>query len=129
MPGLEQALEMQRPPIVRFGTGEIATFAAWVADVGVRRCFVVADRMNAARLDVLGLADPGVFGDVKPEPDLPEPGGRGRGGQAMGADAIVGFGGGSAMDLAKLVAVFVRPATRACAMSPARTGHRSAASS
>ena len=107
MPGLEQALEMQRPPIVRFGVGQIATFAAWVADVGVRRCFVVADRINAARLDVLGLADPGVFGDVKPEPDLPNLEAAVAAAKAMDADAIVGFGGGSAMDLAKLVAVLV----------------------
>ena len=107
MPSLEQALEMQRPPIVRFGVGQIATFAAWVADVGVRRCFVVADRINAARLDVLGLANPGVFGDVKPEPDLPNLEAAVAAAKAMDADAIVGFGGGSAMDLAKLVAVLV----------------------
>ena len=44
---------------------------AWLATAGVRRPFVVADKVNAARLDMLGLEDATLFGEVRPEPDLP----------------------------------------------------------
>ena len=42
MLSLEQPLEMQRPPIVRFGAGQLATLADWIAAAGARRPFVVA---------------------------------------------------------------------------------------
>jgi alcohol dehydrogenase class IV len=98
---------MQRPPIVRFGAGQVATLAGWIEKSGTKRCFVVADRVNAARLAVLGLRKPGLFGEVKPEPDLPNLEAAVAAAKAMEADAVIGFGGGSAMDLAKLVAVLV----------------------
>lgn len=107
MPDLDSPLEMQRPPVVRFGAGQIATLTDWIGKSGARRCFVVADRVNAARLDVLGLREPALFGDVKPEPDLPNLEAAVAAARAAGADAVIGFGGGSAMDLAKLVAVLV----------------------
>ncbi|MFO1208417.1 MAG: iron-containing alcohol dehydrogenase [Amaricoccus sp.] len=105
MPNLPSPLEMQRPPIVRFGAGQVATLASWLAAADVRRPFVVADKVNAARLDILGLANPTLFGDVKPEPDLPNLEAAVAAAKAAQADAVIGFGGGSAMDLAKLVAV------------------------
>ena len=74
---------------------------------GVRRPFVVADKVNAARLDVLGLGNAALFGEVKPEPDLPNLEAAVAAAKAAEADAVIGFGGGSAMDLAKLVAVLV----------------------
>ena len=72
-----------------------------------RRPFVVADKVNAARLDILGLKDAALFGEVKPEPDLPNLEAAVAAAKAADADAVIGFGGGSAMDLAKLVAVLV----------------------
>ena len=63
--------------------------------------------MNAARLDVLGLGNVELFGEVKPEPDLPNLEAAVAAAKAAQADAVIGFGGGSAMDLAKLVAVLV----------------------
>jgi alcohol dehydrogenase class IV len=107
MPSLDQALELQRPPTVRFGAGQVRALAEWIAEVGARRCFVVADKINAARLDVLGLQNPALFGDVRPEPDLPNLEAAAAAAKAIDADAVIGFGGGSAMDLAKLVAVLV----------------------
>ena len=107
MTRLDSPLEMQRPPVVRFGAGQVATLADWIAKSGAKRCFVVADKVNAARLDVLGLRKPGLFGEVKPEPDLPNLEAAVAAAKAMDADAVIGFGGGSAMDLAKLVAVLV----------------------
>lgn len=105
MPTLQDPIEMQRPPIVRFGAGQVETLAPWLAATGARRPFVVADKVNAARLGILGLTDATLFGEVKPEPDMPNLEAAVEAAKAAGADAVIGFGGGSAMDLAKLVAV------------------------
>ena len=104
---MQSPIEMQRPPVVRFGAGQVETLAAWLAATGARRPFVVADRVNAARLDILGLPTAALFGEVKPEPDLPNLEEALLAARAAEADAVIGFGGGSAMDLAKLVAVLV----------------------
>jgi len=104
---LQHPIEMQRPPIVRFGAGQVGTLAAWLDATGARRPFVVADKVNAARLDILGLKDAVLFGEVKSEPDLPNLEAAVAAAKAAEADAVIGFGGGSAMDLAKLVAVLV----------------------
>jgi len=104
---LQHPIEMQRPAIVRFGAGQVEKLAAWLEATGARRPFVVADKINAARLDILGLTDATLFGEVKPEPDLPNLEAAVAAARAAGADAVIGFGGGSAMDLAKLVAVLV----------------------
>lgn len=107
MTRLDAPIEMQRPPVVRFGAGQVATLADWLAQSGATRPFVVADRVNAARLDILGLGSPALFGTVMPEPDLTNLQDAVAAAKAAGADAVIGFGGGSAMDLAKLVAVLV----------------------
>lgn len=107
MLSLENPIEMQRPPVVRFGAGEVVTLASWLEANGAARPFVVADRVNAARLDVLGLSGASLFGEVEPEPGLANLEAAVAAAKDAGADAVVGFGGGSAMDLAKLVAVLV----------------------
>ena len=107
MPSLDQPIELQRPPVIRFGAGQVASLAEWIAGVGARRCFVVASRSNAARIDVLGLTEVSVFGDAEPEPDLPNLEAAVAAAKAIDPDVVIGFGGGSAMDLAKLVAVLV----------------------
>jgi alcohol dehydrogenase class IV len=74
--------------------------------MGAKRPLVIADAFNAARVDVLALPwEFAVFGDVKPEPDVPNLEIALAAARAAKPDLIVGFGGGSAMDLAKLVAV------------------------
>jgi alcohol dehydrogenase len=102
---LQSSIEMLRPAVVRFGTGQVETLATWIAESGSQRPFVIADQVNAARVDVLSLKDAAIFGDVKPEPDLPNLEAAIAAAKAAQADAVIGFGGGSAMDLAKLVAV------------------------
>lgn len=67
---------------------------------------MISDPFNARRVDTLAL--PGavkVFGEVKPEPDLPNLEKAVAMARDVKPDLVVGFGGGSAMDLAKLVAV------------------------
>ncbi|MGO4852099.1 iron-containing alcohol dehydrogenase [Phaeovulum sp. W22_SRMD_FR3] len=107
MLNLTQPLEMLRPPVLRFGVGTLSELAPWVAAQGYRRPFVVADAVNAGRLAQLGLSVTGCFGDVVPEPDVPNLEQAVAAAERAGADCILGFGGGSAMDLAKLVAVMV----------------------
>ncbi|MCP3470835.1 iron-containing alcohol dehydrogenase [Bradyrhizobium sp. CCGUVB1N3] len=106
MTSLSAPIEIIRPEVIEFGSGTIAAVARFAREKGVRRPLVVADAFNAARVDLLGL--PGevtVFGEVKPEPDVPNLEKALGVARAARPDLVVGFGGGSAMDLAKLVAV------------------------
>lgn len=103
---LATPIEIQRPAIIRFGSGLAGTAGEWAATQGAKRILVVADAFNAGRVEVLNLrGEVEVFGDVRPEPDLPNLEAALRQAEAIKPDLVIGFGGGSAMDLAKLVAV------------------------
>jgi len=102
---LAHQIEMLRPPVLRFGCGTLSGLAEWLTGKGYARPFVIADAVNAGRLDRLGLGAVSCFGEVVPEPDLPNLMAAVSAAETEGADCIIGFGGGSAMDLAKLVAV------------------------
>ena len=72
MNSLLDPIEIVRPEAIEFGPGTVAAVARFVEAKGLRRTLVVADAFNAARVDLLGL--PGevtIFGEVKPEPDIP----------------------------------------------------------
>lgn len=105
MPSLTHPVTLLRPPALHFGDGTLAELRPWVEARGLSQPFVIADPVNAARLDLLGLGRVRCFGKVVPEPDIPNL--EAAVAEAGKADLIVGFGGGSAMDLAKLVAVMV----------------------
>ena len=99
-------IEILRPTILEFGNGTITAAARFAERIGAKRPLVISDPFNARRVDKLAL--PGavkVFGEVKPEPDLPNLEKAVAMAKQAGPDLVVGFGGGSAMDLAKLVAV------------------------
>ena len=103
---LATPIEIQCPPILRFGSGLAPTLGAWAREHSATRILVVADAFNAARIHLLDL--PGevtVFGAVRPEPDLPNLQDLLALAESVQPDLVVGFGGGSAMDLAKLAAV------------------------
>jgi alcohol dehydrogenase len=109
MNALLDPVEIVRPVTIEFGPGTVAAVGRWAAERGLGRALVVADVFNAARVEVLGL--PGavsVFGEVKPEPDIPNLDKAVDLARRVEPDLVVGFGGGSAMDLAKLVAVLPR---------------------
>ena len=99
-------IEIVRPEAIEFGPGALAMVGRWAEEKGIRRVLVVADAFNAARVEVLGLpGDVTVFGEVKPEPDIPNLDQAVALAVRLQPDLVVGFGGGSAIDLAKLVAV------------------------
>lgn len=99
-------LTITRPSRIEFGAGKVAFMGEWAASHGVTRTLVVSDAFNAARVELLGLpGEVSVFAEVKPEPDLPNLLKLVAVAREVGAQLIVGFGGGSAMDIAKLAAV------------------------
>lgn len=106
MADLTTPIELLMPPIVKFGPGSAAAVGAFAGARGLSRTFVVADAFNATRIGLLGLAGAvEVFSGVVPEPDVPNLETALAAARAFRPDFVVGFGGGSAMDLAKLVAV------------------------
>lgn len=98
-------LELLRPGRIEFGAGLAPQLGAWAREQGHRRVLVVADAFNAARVDRLDLSDEvWVFGEVVAEPDIANLDAALAVAASFAPDLVVGFGGGSAMDLAKLVA-------------------------
>ncbi len=113
MIGLEFVLRMT--PHVRFGRGAIKYAADGVKELGGKRVLVVSDRgvqkagITDRLVDILrgGGLDVFVFSDVVPEPPVYVGDNAADMAKEVGADVIVGIGGGSAMDVAKAVAVLV----------------------
>ncbi|AWK88285.1 iron-containing alcohol dehydrogenase [Azospirillum thermophilum] len=103
---LTTPIELLRPPRVVFGAGAAPETGRWLRGRGLTRVLVVADAFNAARVDLLGLEGAvTVFADIKPEPDVPNLEALLAVAGRVEPQAVIGFGGGSAMDLAKLAAV------------------------
>lgn len=103
---LSTPITIQRPAVIEIGAGTAPIVGRWAAAQGLRRILVIADAFNAARVSVLELkGDVSVFGTVKPEPDVPNLEAALAMAGEVKPDLVIGFGGGSAMDLAKLVAV------------------------
>jgi len=105
---LLRPLSFVQPTRIEYGPGKARTLGELVPDWAKKRVLVVADAFNAARVELLGLPQANhVFSRVKPEPDLPNLEQALDEAREFAPDVIVSFGGGSAMDLAKLVSVLV----------------------
>lgn len=108
MNALVSPLVLVRPARIEFGAGTAQRLGDWARAKGFSRPLVIADAFNAARVDMLNL--PGnvtVLSDVTPEPDIDNLDRLLTAARGRDADLVVGFGGGSAMDLAKLVSALV----------------------
>lgn len=106
MTSIASGIELLQPPVVAFGSGKRSSLADWIEARGLERTLVVSGRFNGARTDLLKL--PGavkVFDGVAAEPDIACLDAALEAARAFDPDLIVGFGGGSALDVAKLVAV------------------------
>lgn len=103
---LASPVDLLSPPRIRFGVGTAAGVACWVRGQGFKRPLVVADFVNVGRVGQLGFAaDACVFSGFHPEPDAGDLAALLAAVRAATPDVVIGFGGGSAMDLAKLAAV------------------------
>jgi len=102
---LERPIDLLQPRQLATGSGSATGLGGWMAARGLCRPLVIADAFNLGRLAALGLdpATPAIA--IAPEPDIPELDRATALARAVRPDAVIGFGGGSAMDLAKLVAV------------------------
>lgn len=104
------SLTLNNVRLVRFGTGILPRCAEDFAEIGATSVFIVTTPPT------LGLCTPLVealrargisvtlWSDLVGEPTISEFGTALAAARACGADAVVGLGGGSAMDVAKLVA-------------------------
>ncbi|MQB44829.1 iron-containing alcohol dehydrogenase [Rhizobium sp. ICMP 5592] len=108
MVSLDSPITIVRPHLIEFGVGTAERLGKWASEKGYGRILVISDAFNAKRVDGLALkGDVTVFADVTPEPDTANLDRVLAVANAAEADLVVGFGGGSAMDLAKLAAVLV----------------------
>jgi alcohol dehydrogenase len=106
MTDLLTPIAIERPPLIKFGSGSAAEVGAFARAKGCARPLVVSDAFNASRVGLLDLpGKPAVFGTVRPEPDIPNLNALLEVANEIRPDLVIGFGGGSAMDLAKLAAV------------------------
>jgi len=107
--------DLTLPGEIRFGAGRVSEVPGALADLGAKRVMVITGRttsradgiraaLNAADMSsmVFGVATEPSIERVRAAVDLV---------LESGCDAVLGFGGGSALDVAKAVAVLARSGT------------------
>ncbi|MEQ3711632.1 iron-containing alcohol dehydrogenase, partial [Tateyamaria sp.] len=100
------------PTAVRFGAGRISEIGDACAAAGLKNPLLVTDRglaemeITAKTLDLLEAAGFGraIFADVDPNPNEKNAAAGVQAFKDGGHDGVVAFGGGSGLDLGKLVA-------------------------
>ncbi|MEL7173301.1 MAG: iron-containing alcohol dehydrogenase, partial [Pseudomonadota bacterium] len=100
------------PTAVRFGAGRIAELGEACAAAGISKPLLVTDRgladmaITAKALDVLEATGLGraLFAEVDPNPDERNLAAGIEAFKAGGHDGVVAFGGGSGLDLGKMIA-------------------------
>ncbi len=100
------------PTSIRFGAGRISEIADACATAGIKKPLLITDRglanmdITIKTLDLLDAAGLGraIFADVDPNPNEKNAEAGVRAFNEGGHDGVVAFGGGSGLDLGKLVA-------------------------
>ncbi|WP_373237073.1 iron-containing alcohol dehydrogenase [Cohaesibacter celericrescens] len=108
MKSLSSPILLRLPSAMLFGQGQAARLAELMPQMQNDKFFIVTDSFNAKRVANLGLSlSNEQIGIVDPEPDLNCLNAALAQARAGQYEVIVGFGGGSAMDCAKLIAVLL----------------------
>ncbi|APE29857.1 alcohol dehydrogenase [Halomonas aestuarii] len=100
------------PTAIRFGAGRLKELPEACAEAGITRPLLVTDRgladlpITAAALDILDAAGlgRGLFAEVDPNPNERNLAAGVEAFRAGGHDGVIAFGGGSGLDLGKMVA-------------------------
>lgn len=104
----DRMIVLERPPQLHFGSGAIARVGAFAAARSVARTLVIAAPVIRDRVAEMVLpGDVAIFDQVASEPGLALLAAARAFADDYQPGLIVGFGGGSVMDLAKLVAVLL----------------------
>lgn len=104
------------PTAIKFGVGRISELGEHAKSAGMRRPLLVTDRALAAlpiaaqALDVLEAAGLGraMFSEVDPNPNEANMAAGIAAYNAGGHDGVIAFGGGSGLDLGKMIALMAR---------------------
>ena len=102
-----------QPVRIRFGEGCLEDLPEVLKECGIDRCVLVCGRHFAARAEQLRQEIPAIraiFSEVEPNPQLSGAAETARLARETDAQAIVGIGGGSALDTAKFAAA-IAPGT------------------
>lgn len=101
---MARPITLLQPARLEIGAGAVSRLAEWAASY--QRVFVVAMAPTVGFVDRIGLSGTvETFTDLPPEPDLPAVEAVLAAARAFRPDLVIGLGGGSVMDVAKLVAV------------------------
>ncbi len=99
-------IRLYQPRRFEFGAGTAAQVGSHAAEAGHRRIMVITTGTVAGMIDRMELkGDISVFDNVQPEPDTNNLADAVAAARDADPEIIIGFGGGSVMDVAKLVSV------------------------
>lgn len=104
MEGMARAITLHQPRRLEIGAGAISRLSDWARDF--KRVFVLATEHTAGfaeRLELTGTV--AVYAELPPEPDTAALEAAVEAARSAKPDLVIGMGGGSVLDIAKLVAV------------------------